>query len=51
MNSIPWEDPERRICFDAWFAAQAGAHGLNASTLKLASADASFRCYLSAPSR
>ncbi|RMX02144.1 aminoglycoside phosphotransferase [Allofranklinella schreckenbergeri] len=46
MNSIPWEDPERRICFDAWFAAQAAAHGLNASTLKLASADASFRRYL-----
>jgi len=43
---VPWSDPARASAFAAWLAEQAGAHGLLPSSLRLASADASFRRYL-----
>jgi aminoglycoside/choline kinase family phosphotransferase len=43
--SIAWDDPARGQAFDAWLGAAASAHGLHPSTLRIASADASFRRY------
>ena len=43
---IPWNDPQRQAAFDAWLARVAPDHGLAPATLRLASADASFRRYL-----
>ena len=45
-HAIDWADPQRRQTFDAWLASMAPAHGLRTETLRLASADASFRRYL-----
>ena len=42
---IVWADPAREAAFQAWLAATATAHGLNASSVRAASADASFRRY------
>jgi N-acetylmuramate 1-kinase len=42
---IPWNDPARAAAFSAWLARVAPAHGLRPDTLRLASADASFRRY------
>ena len=43
--SIDWSDPARQHAFGAWLAAIAGPHRLQAGSLRLASADASFRRY------
>lgn len=42
---VTWADPQRAAAFEAWLAGIAGAHGLRAGTVRLASADASFRRY------
>ena len=41
-----WTDPARQAQFESWFASIQDAHRLARSTLRLASADASFRRYL-----
>ena len=43
--SIDWSDPARQQAFGAWLAAIAGPHRLQAGSVRLASADASFRRY------
>ncbi len=43
---IDWTDPARKHAFDAWFEGVAATHGLDATTLRSASSDASFRRYL-----
>ncbi|MBC8057596.1 MAG: phosphotransferase [Rhizobiales bacterium] len=43
--AIAWPDPARRAAFERWLATITPAHGLNASTLRAASSDASFRRY------
>ncbi|TAK78380.1 MAG: aminoglycoside phosphotransferase [Aquabacterium sp.] len=44
-TTIHWTDPAREQRFGAWLADQATAHGLDPSTVRPASADASFRRY------
>src|SRR6478672_10181715 len=44
--SVAWSDPERERAFHQWLHAVAGPHGLDPSSLRPASADASFRRYL-----
>ena len=44
-HAILWADPARALAFSAWLASTASAHGLNPASLRLASADASFRRY------
>ena len=44
-SPIAWPDPARQSAFEGWLAAIAGPHRLNASSVRLASADASFRRY------
>jgi aminoglycoside/choline kinase family phosphotransferase len=44
--SVRWSDAARQRAFDAWLAPLAHTHGLQPHTLRLASADASFRRYL-----
>ncbi|MEO7851842.1 MAG: phosphotransferase [Rubrivivax sp.] len=44
-SSIAWKDPARGQAFEAWLGATTGPHGLHPSTLRIASADASFRRY------
>jgi len=41
-----WTDPQRQALFQAWFTAVCGSHQLAPDSLRLASADASFRRYL-----
>ena len=41
-----WSDPARERAFEAWLGPLVAAHGLQPHTLRLASADASFRRYL-----
>ena len=43
---VEWSDPVRQALFVQWLAATAPQHGLHPATLRLASADASFRRYL-----
>jgi aminoglycoside/choline kinase family phosphotransferase len=43
---VPWPDPRRAEAFHAWLDRTAPAHGLQPATVRLASADASFRRYL-----
>jgi aminoglycoside/choline kinase family phosphotransferase len=43
---IAWPIPQRQLDFDAWLAEVAPAHQLHPKSLRLASADASFRRYL-----
>src|SRR5881392_867642 len=45
-TTIPWDDPQRAAQFGQWLARVAPAHGLKPGTLRVASADASFRRYL-----
>ena len=45
IASIGWADPARQKAFNAWLQAAASAHALDISSLRLASADASFRRY------
>src|SRR6188768_3523502 len=42
---IPWHDTRREQAFAAWLDRIAASHGLVAGTVRLASADASFRRY------
>jgi len=44
-TTIVWTDPQRAAQFDHWLEKTAPEHGLQAATLRLASADASFRRY------
>jgi hypothetical protein len=44
--TIHWADAERAAQFQQWLARMAPAHGLEPATLRIASADASFRRYL-----
>src|SRR6184192_2898814 len=44
--TIPWTDAQRAARFDGWLRRIAPQHGLAPETLRLASADASFRRYL-----
>ena len=44
-QAIAWADPVRAAAFQAWFSAVQAQHGLDAASLRLASADASFRRY------
>ena len=44
--SVPWPDADREQAFGRWLAAIASAHGLQPDSVRLASADASFRRYL-----
>ena len=45
-TSIPWASAERETAFLHWFATQEAPQQLQGATLRLASADASFRRYL-----
>jgi aminoglycoside/choline kinase family phosphotransferase len=45
-SPVVWADPARASAFDHWLAAMAGQHRLRADSVRLASADASFRRYL-----
>ncbi|MDP3795840.1 MAG: phosphotransferase [Polaromonas sp.] len=45
-SPVVWADPARASAFDSWLAAMAGPHRLQADSVRLASADASFRRYL-----
>ena len=44
--SVSWADTARQAAFEQWFETMAPQHALDASTLRPASADASFRRYL-----
>jgi len=44
-SPLHWDDPDRAAAFAAWLARIAPAHGLKPDTVRLASADASFRRY------
>jgi aminoglycoside/choline kinase family phosphotransferase len=44
-SPIPWPDAARHAAFDAWLASVAPRHGLDASSVRAASADASTRRY------
>lgn len=44
-TAVAWTDPARARAFDCWLQDLAPAHGLLPGTLRLASADASFRRY------
>jgi len=46
LPTVTWSDDTRRAAFEAWFAPLVSAHGLDARSLRPASADASFRRYL-----
>ena len=48
---IPWSDPARAAAFERWLAAIAPAQKLLPETVRLASADASFRRYFRIDSR
>jgi aminoglycoside/choline kinase family phosphotransferase len=45
-GSLNWPDPQRQAHFQQWLAGLPAELGLQAATLRLASADASFRRYL-----
>ncbi|MEJ6021395.1 aminoglycoside phosphotransferase family protein [Ramlibacter sp. PS4R-6] len=45
-GAVPWSDAARAQRFDAWLARVAPAHALVPSSVRIASADASFRRYL-----
>ena len=44
-SSIVWTDPQRASAFAQWLGAMAAPHGLLPASVRLASADASFRRY------
>ncbi len=46
MGAIDWPDNQRHADFDAWLSSIVAPHGLVPGSLRLASADASFRRYL-----
>ncbi len=43
---LTWPDPQRQLLFNQWLSSLPAALGLQPTTLRLASADASFRRYL-----
>ncbi len=43
---VPWTDAQRHQAFDTWLSTIAAPQGLDADSVRLASADASFRRYL-----
>ncbi len=45
-DSVVWADSQRQIAFMQWLAATSPIHSLQPETLRIASADASFRRYL-----
>jgi len=45
-GSLSWPDPQRQLQFQQWLASLPADLGLQADTVRLASADASFRRYL-----
>ena len=45
-TDVTWTDPHREAGFNRWLSGLGGAHGLVTSSLRPASADASFRRYL-----
>ena len=45
-SAVAWSDPRRQSAFDDWLAEVAPSHALRPATVRLASADASFRRYL-----
>jgi N-acetylmuramate 1-kinase len=45
-HSVIWSDPQRENAFHQWLTNIAPAHGLQPASLRIASADASFRRYL-----
>jgi aminoglycoside/choline kinase family phosphotransferase len=45
-SPVAWSDSRREAAFQQWLAEVAPAHGLRPETVRLASADASFRRYL-----
>ena len=44
--NVPWADPQRQLACEAWLQSLAATQGLRPQTLRIASADASFRRYL-----
>ena len=44
-DAIVWADPARALAFAAWLTGVCAAHALDAASVRLASADASFRRY------
>ena len=46
VSTVPWSDPARQLRFMTWMASVAPTQGLVPETLRIASADASFRRYL-----
>jgi aminoglycoside/choline kinase family phosphotransferase len=44
--TVEWSDPARQAAFQAWLADVSGVHQLLPASLRIASADASFRRYL-----
>jgi hypothetical protein len=45
-DSVTWTDPARQVVFDRWLSGLTTAQGLLPASLRVASADASFRRYL-----
>ena len=46
ISNVAWADPQRQTACENWFSALATTHGLVPASLRIASADASFRRYL-----
>ncbi len=44
--NVPWADPQRQLACDAWLQSLVPSQGVLPHTLRIASADASFRRYL-----
>lgn len=44
--TVAWADPQRQAAFGQWLATLAPVHGIDAGSVRSASADASFRRYL-----
>ncbi len=45
-SAVTWANPQREAAFGRWLAGIAAAHGLRPESVRIASADASFRRYL-----
>ena len=45
-GAVSWPDPQRRAAFESWLSSLVATHSLERSSLRVASADASFRRYL-----
>ena len=46
MTAVIWADPHRQAAFEGWLARISVLHGLHTNSVRVASADASFRRYL-----